>query len=131
MVWSSVKHRNAFRQKKFYEIDAQKCKWKRQPQLWAHFCSQNLSYLLKCKCFEHCQLLLPLFSSNRQTMIVVLSMSKKMRYFHLKMTKLENLQANTQVFQKSTQYRVSSQYISFLPPRTKMALALSIFEIDL
>ena len=47
------------------------------------------------------------------TILDVLLTSKKNRCFALKVTKLEHLQANEQVSNKSTQYCVSSQYFAF------------------
>ena len=62
-----------------------KFSWKRRSQFWAlkltYFSAQNLGFHLKCKFFDPCQLLLPLFSTNRQTMIVVLINSKKNQIF--------------------------------------------------
>ena len=58
-----------------------KFSWKRRSQFGAlkltDFNSQNLGFHLKCKFFDPSQLPLPLFSTNRQTMIVVLINSKK------------------------------------------------------
>ena len=58
-------------------------------------------------------------------------LGRTIMFSRLEMKNLKHLQANKQVFKKSTQYWVSTQYIAFLPLCAKFALAPPIFELDL
>ena len=85
--------------------------WKRRSQFGAlkltDFNAENLDFYLKCKFFDPCQLLLPLFSTNRQTMIVVFINSKKNQMLLPKNDKTRALPSKYSNFSKK--YSVLSQ----------------------